>query len=525
MASATCPISMEPIPEGARFEVDGTAFDVRSVLDMVLVQGSMAVHPYTRQPLPAEVFARLHSSAMAFPETRALLLSRSLGAWPEFARRMAELGGRNQQELMQSSLAQAFETAWSRIFDALLESGADWQERLLRLCREEIVDLVLNTVRLQGHADARRNVVALIDRRCESTTCIESLQRLHRLAVVVVAVMDSLAAQLGAGAGGGGGGGIVVAYDVVEDAEQVEEEEQAAGEEEEEQQHHSHEGEDDGEEEEGPSSPRLPPASDVQRLLALGQRIFGGGIFLGGGGSGGVVLGDVVERAPPAHMLLPSTSPLTSTSSAATASHADLAAAAGPSVPASQSVTTLPAVQWRSSLPSFSLSPVPVTMGLTGDEGSGSGHGSPPSPAAAAAAAGAAEEAGAAQSAEAATTAPLATALAFGSAAHPSPEPSLPETLLHSTISAEWMLHVVDLMLTPDIAHLNMPGRAFVTASWRRRVGDTARRWGGPEASARAAMLATIDEVQRETGQTSPNLELLREILRGGQDGRASELS
>jgi hypothetical protein len=75
------------------------------------------------------------------------------------------------------------------------------------------------------------------------------------------------------------------------------------------------------------------------------------------------------------------------------------------------------------------------------------------------------------------------------------------------------MLHVIDLLMAPDVSMLGASGQAFVTARLRRTIDDVTRRWGLAEADARREMASVVDEVERETGH-STNMALLRDLMR-----------
>jgi hypothetical protein len=516
-SAATCPISLEPIPEGAAFEIDGTVFDIRSVLDMVLVQGFMASHPYTRQPIPREAFRRLHSAAMALPETRAQLQSQALGAWPEFVRRMSQLGSDSRQELMQSSVEQAFETAWSRMIDRVLEFGDDWVVRLHEQCRSDIIELVFNTIRIHGHNQALRYLMALIDRRCESTACIESISRMHRIATLITGifnVMPSLGVDFGTHAAFGTTGGPAYdivqapAYDIVQAAEEEEGAAVAAA------------------EEEG-FAHRLQHASPIQQMFALGFQIFGRGVV------GGAVLGDVVERTPPVWR---------------DAERGVFAAAPEPrrgSEGGTMGLRRRLPEQERSSDAEGSEGVSPAAGAAGAAEGSSLMHSATLLPADTQAA----TSVPAAAAAAAGTSVPAAAAAASATAAEPS-SASLPLTqelrerssdaegservpplmqsfalsqepvvmglrqpVQESVAMNEWLMLLVDLVMAPEISTLNSTSQAFVTARLQRTINTVARRWGAPDAEAREVMTQLIATIEQETGRRSQNLELLRELL------------
>lgn len=169
---ATCPISLEPIPPGLAFELHGTTFDLRSVLDMVLVQGLSASHPYTRQRLGLDDFRRVHDSALACPETASQLADRQIADWPAFFEHCRTVASTNATEMEVGMLRTAVQTAWSRILD-----GSEPVRDI-----DDVAEIVRFHAALYGEEAARRIMLRDITDRYAATTCIRELAHLNRLA-------------------------------------------------------------------------------------------------------------------------------------------------------------------------------------------------------------------------------------------------------------------------------------------------------------------------------------------------------
>jgi len=193
-----CPISLEAIPDGAAFDLGcGTPFDIRSVLDLVLVQGAAAAHPYTRELLGADTLRRVYAAAMEHPETRAALTGRGLADEVSYAQhlRRAALGAR--AELDQQSLGQMLDTAWASFIDRAAAEG--------RVVASDLLDMVDLAMRVhRSPAAARRHLFSRIEARYESSANVDELANLAGLTNVLNDTFTRVALSDEAPSGGPG---------------------------------------------------------------------------------------------------------------------------------------------------------------------------------------------------------------------------------------------------------------------------------------------------------------------------------
>jgi hypothetical protein len=178
-ARPVCPISLEAIPEGAEFDLGcGTPFDLRSVLDLVLVQGGAAAHPYTRRPLGADVLRRVHAAALAHPETRATLVERALDGEEAFATHLLRAAAGARSEMDQRSLAQLLDTAWAGIMDRAVAHG--------RVAAEDLNDVLSIGVMMHRSPRRLRDVLFVrLEQRYEDSTNLDELGRLRALGEIL----------------------------------------------------------------------------------------------------------------------------------------------------------------------------------------------------------------------------------------------------------------------------------------------------------------------------------------------------
>jgi hypothetical protein len=185
---SVCPISLEAIPEGAAFDLGGgTSFDIRSVLDLALVQGAAAAHPYTRQPLDADTLRRIHAAALAFPETRAKLAERGLESEEAYAAHLARAAFGARAEMDHHSLVQLVDTAWASVMDRAVQVGS--------VNANDIWDVldVANMVYRSPEA-TRHHLLGRIESRYEASTNVDELARLHGLGRVLTDMVAQHAA-------------------------------------------------------------------------------------------------------------------------------------------------------------------------------------------------------------------------------------------------------------------------------------------------------------------------------------------
>jgi hypothetical protein len=177
---AVCPISLEPIPSGMECDLRGTTFDLRSVLDLVLVQGMAATHPYTRERLGLSDLQAIHTAAACRPTTRAVLEERGFVGWREFVEHCRQVASVNASEMERAMLQTAVQTAWSRILDGTAEIRDV----------DDIAEIVRFHAALYGESEARRRMIADVADRYAATTCIRELIYLNNLGAILHQVFD-----------------------------------------------------------------------------------------------------------------------------------------------------------------------------------------------------------------------------------------------------------------------------------------------------------------------------------------------
>jgi len=177
---AVCPISLEPIPSGMECDLRGTTFDLRSVLDLVLVQGMAATHPYTRERLGLSDLQAIHTAAACRPTTRAVLEERGFVGWGEFVEHCRQVASVNASEMERAMLQTAVQTAWSRILDGTAEIRDV----------DDIAEIVRFHAALYGESEARRRMIADVADRYAATTCIRELIYLNNLGAILHQVFD-----------------------------------------------------------------------------------------------------------------------------------------------------------------------------------------------------------------------------------------------------------------------------------------------------------------------------------------------
>jgi hypothetical protein len=139
-SSPTCPISLEPIPPGAEVDIgDGAVLDVRSALDMVLVQGCEAVHPYTRQRIRPETIRHIYQRAAEYPETRPHLVRLGILEATEQSEAATQAvieaaGERFRDEAATESILSGLLHQWDRMLDATIPFAPHDVVEMVDLC-------------------------------------------------------------------------------------------------------------------------------------------------------------------------------------------------------------------------------------------------------------------------------------------------------------------------------------------------------------------------------------------------------
>lgn len=189
----TCPISLEPIPQGAEVDVGGgTLLDVRSALDMVLVQGAEAVHPYTRARLRPSVIRHIYQRAAQYPETRPHLVRLGILTEQTFDSAASSTGARVRDEAELDSVRAGLLSQWDRMLDG---TGGE------RVTPGDVTELVDHCILLRrgDYRAAQIDLVAPITSRIVPLTG----RARYRLLEIEAHVLETLRRRIMQGVAGG----------------------------------------------------------------------------------------------------------------------------------------------------------------------------------------------------------------------------------------------------------------------------------------------------------------------------------
>jgi hypothetical protein len=189
---STCPISLEPIPEGHAITLSGTTFDVESILGLLLVTGSGATHPHTREPFKEEDLRSVYAVALINSDTRKLLEEKEITNVNGFLSHLCVSGEARTQEVISSSLQQAYETSWGALIDRVLyENAPVYMSDIVEILR---VFCIANRDAPRPTERAVKLMLDAIDRRLDELihggaliddTGFQAYARLERLKTIV----------------------------------------------------------------------------------------------------------------------------------------------------------------------------------------------------------------------------------------------------------------------------------------------------------------------------------------------------
>jgi len=188
----TCPISLEPIPDGHAITLSGTTFDVESILGLLLVNGSEATHPHTRKPFKEEDLRSIYAVAVINSDTRKILEEKAITNINDFLSHLRVSGEARTQEVVSSSLQQAYETSWGALIDRVLyENAPVYMSDIVEIFR---VFCIASADRPRPSEHALKMMLDAVDRRLDELihggalvdeTGFAAYARLERLRTVV----------------------------------------------------------------------------------------------------------------------------------------------------------------------------------------------------------------------------------------------------------------------------------------------------------------------------------------------------
>jgi hypothetical protein len=181
-AMSTCPISLESIPEGADIVIDGIIFDVCSILDLILTNGSESTHPITRRKFTPEQIHSIHERARQYSATREKLQRAHVYEWSAFTEMLERRGASRHHEMEHDSIVQWMTSQWDVMIERILSDDSIIERILSDDSPIEVLMRGIASIQLLvDHATTSRIVLRIVDNAVENSTNIALISRAHDL--------------------------------------------------------------------------------------------------------------------------------------------------------------------------------------------------------------------------------------------------------------------------------------------------------------------------------------------------------